>query len=231
MRMSQTNTVPLHVGLILDGNRRWAKERGLQPMEGHREGVETLKAIVRYGFDAGVHVISAFVFSTENWKRSKTEVSFLMNLILKLFKSDLDEFIREGYRVVVLGSRDRMSSAILRAIDETEARTRDNTKGIIALCINYSSTQELADAAATLAEDVRSGNPPKTPTEYLYHPEIPELDLIVRTSGEHRLSGFMLPRASYAELAFVDTHWPAFSTDKFQQVLDNFADRKRRFGA
>lgn len=229
--MSETKTVPAHVGLILDGNRRWAQERGLQPMDGHREGVETLKQIARYGFDAGIKVISAFVFSTENWKRSKSEVSFLMNLILQLFKSELDEFIREGYRVVVLGSRDRMSPRIVRAIDETEARTRDNKKGIIALCINYSSAQELADAASKLAGDVRSGRLPKDIGAYLYHPEVPELDLIVRTSGEHRLSGFMLPRASYAELAFVDTHWPAFTTDKFQAVLDNFADRQRRFGS
>ncbi len=229
--MSDENHVPRHLGIIMDGNRRWAVEHGLRPMQGHEEGVETLKKIIRYSFDSGVEVLTAFVFSTENWKRSKTEVDFLMKLVMKMFKYELDEFIKEGCRIVVLGSRDRVSSSIQKAIDEAEERTRHHTKGTLAFCFNYSAEQELADAASQIAEAVRRGDSLGPLRNYLYHPEVPDLDLIIRTSGEHRLSGFMLPRANYAELAFVETHWPAFDTKKLQIVLDDYANRQRRFGA
>lgn len=229
--MSEQTVVPNHVGIIMDGNRRWARERGLQPMQGHEEGVETLKKIVRYAFDNGINYMSTFVFSTENWKRSKTEVSFLMDLILRLFQKELDEFNKEGHRIVILGSKERVSKKILGVIEETERRTARATGGTLALCFNYSSEQELSDAFTACKQAAIAVSADVAWRDYLYHPEVPDIDLIIRTSGEQRLSGFMLPRASYAELAFVETHWPAFTVEDFQSVLTDYADRQRRFGA
>lgn len=224
------SNVPQHVGFIMDGNRRWAKAHGLRPVQGHEQGVKTLKEIIRFGTSAGVKVMTAFVFSTENWKRSKDEVRFLMRLIVRVFKNELDEFIKDGYKIVILGSRENISKTVLDVINQTEARTKNNTRGTIALCFNYSAEQELADAAAQLTADALNGGQPKPLRSYLYHPEIPDLDLIVRTSGEQRLSGFMLPRANYAELAFTPVHWPDFSAEEFKKILVDYADRQRRFG-
>lgn len=228
--MSEQITTPRHLGLVLDGNRRWAKAQGLPPNKGHEQGAETLKKIVRYGFNSGIQFITAFVFSSENWNRSKTEVKFLMQLILRLFKAELEDFIKDGYRIIVLGSDKNVPPKILEVIRQTEERTKNNIKGTLALCFNYSTDIEIKEAAEKMVQDIRSGAEVRPFREYLYHPEVPDLDLIVRTSGERRLSGFMLPRASYAELAFVPVNWPAFSAEDLGTVLHDYASRKRRFG-
>ncbi len=225
--------MPQHVGLILDGNRRWAKEQGLPVFEGHRQGVQTLKEVVRYGFQSGIQYISAYVFSTENWNRTKDEVSFLMSLLLRVLDEELKELEDEGVRVLVIGSRTRLSKKVLKAIERAEARTKDNQKGVLALCVNYGGQLELVDAMKQIAEE-------KIPAEnitselissYLYAPEVPPIDLVIRTSGEHRLSNFMLWRSAYSELIFTNTLWPAFTVADFQEALKEFNRRQRRFGA
>jgi undecaprenyl diphosphate synthase len=230
MSDNKDDYLPTHLGIILDGNRRWAKERGIPPMKGHEEGVNTLKVVAKHGFKKGISFITVFVFSTENWNRSNTEVKFLMNLILKLFKKDLDEFIKDGYKIVVLGSRDNVSDKINKAIDVTEAKTKDNKKGTLAICFNYSAERELEDAKDKIIQDVKNGNPVHSIKDYLYHPEVPDVDLLIRTSGEQRLSGFMLPRANYAELYFDNIYWPAYTTDDLDGALATYASRQRRFG-
>lgn len=227
------NSIPQHVGLILDGNRRWARERGLPPMEGHRKGSENFGDAVKQLFNSGVSYVSAFVFSTENWKRTEEEVSYLMSLVIKLTTERLNEFDEAGIRIVILGSRERLSKKVLKAVNHAEESTAENQQGTLALCFNYGGQQELVDAYKELvregvaAEDITA----EVIQSHLYWPEVPDVDLIVRTSGEQRLSGFMLWRSTYAELLFLDKYWPAATNDDMDMVLEEFAARQRRYGA
>lgn len=228
----QEAVVPTHLGLILDGNRRWAKKRGLVSTEGHRAGVETLKEVVRAGFKSGVKVISAYVFSTENWKRTRDEVKFLMSLVLRVLDKDLEQLHKEGVKVVVLGSRYGLSEKIVAAIDRAEKMTQDNTSGVLALCFNYGGHQELVDAVKQILQariDYREVTD-ELIAKNLYHPELPPLDMIIRTSGEHRLSNFMLWRSEYAELYFTDKYWPDFNRADLETALAEYAARERRHG-
>jgi undecaprenyl diphosphate synthase len=230
--MSETAVVPKHLGLILDGNRRWAKSKNLPTLEGHRQGAEVFKEIALDAFSRGVQYVSAFVFSTENWARAEEEVGYLMKLVVKATESYLDEFDKAGIRIVALGRRSNLSAEVIKSLNRTEEKTKDNTQGTLALCFNYGGQEELVDAVKFL---VASG---RTPREIniaaihgaLYCPEIPNLDLVIRTSGEQRTSGFMLYRAAYAELMFVDKYWPDFTKDDLTQALEHFQSRERRFG-
>ncbi len=230
---SANENIPKHVGIILDGNRRWAREHGLSPMEGHRKGSENFGDAVKYLFNNGVSYVSAFVFSTENWKRAEEEVSFLMNLVIKLTGDRLKEFDDAGIRLLILGSRERLSKNVLKAIEKAEKTTAGNKKGTLALCFNYGGQQELVDACSSLVRDGVSADAitPEVIQSYLYWPEVPDVDLIVRTSGEQRLSGFMLWRSTYAELLFLDKHWPAVTEEDMASALAEFAHRQRRYGA
>jgi len=227
-----SDQVPAHVGIILDGNRRWAKEHGLKSVEGHREGAEVFKKVSLAAFDRGVKYLSAFVFSTENWYRAKDEVSFLMKLIVRAVELHLDEFNKKNIKIVIVGSRDNVPSAALKAIERTEAKTAGNTGGTLGLCFNYGGKPELVDA---IRQIVASGVGPaeiddETVDAYLYQPQIPSMDLLIRTSGEHRTSGFMMWRADYAELCFVEKMWPDFTVEDFDEALADYAQRQRRFG-
>jgi undecaprenyl diphosphate synthase len=176
-----------------------------------------------------IKYISAYIFSTENWSRTKEEVSYLMDLFLYSFKHDMKQLARDGFRIVFLNRREHLSAKILRAMDETEADSQDNTGPTLALCFNYGGQAEIVDAAAKLAksgDDFTEENFAK----YLYHPEIPPIDILVRSSGEQRLSGFMLWRAAYAELMWIDKMWPDMTEADFDDVLTEFAKRSRRFG-
>jgi undecaprenyl diphosphate synthase len=231
--MSETVTVPTHVGLILDGNRRWARAQGLPTFEGHRKGYENLKTIAKAAFDRGVQYVSAFVFSTENWDRSQEEVDYLMKLLLWVAKSEVSALDKENVRVRFLGSRKRLSKNILDAMSAAETKTEANTGGTLALCLDYGGQQELADAFQTLmrhktpADEI---NPDKI-AQYLYEPSIPDVDLIIRTSGEQRLSNFMLWRSAYAELYFAEPAWPAFTVDNLDAAIEEYTRRQRRFGS
>lgn len=229
--MTQTSdaTLPMHVGIILDGNRRWAAAAGLPKLEGHRRGAEVFKQIAFHAFEKGVGFVSAYVFSNENKKRSEEEIGYLMTLVVKAVEQYLDEFHARGIKVLILGRRDGLQGKVLDAINRAEKQTKDNIGGTLALCFNYGGHEEIVDAANDL---VRKGHPITTEAidGAVYQPEIPEIDLIIRTSGEQRLSGFMLWRSAYAELYFSPLMWPAFTTSDFDAALNEFAGRQRRFG-
>lgn len=230
--MSDAAVIPRHVGYIVDGNRRWAKSYGLPVYEGHLAGYNTIKDIAIATFESGVTYMSAYVFSTENWKRSQPEVKKLMGLVLRLLTSDVPMFDEYNIKLKVLGTRDRLSPKIITAIEAAEAQTADNTAGTLALCFNYGGQLEIADAckkiirSGTAADDVT----PALIEKHLYAPDVPPIDVVVRTSGEQRLSNFMLWRAAYSELLFIDKTWPDMTKDDVTFILEEYSRRGRRFG-
>lgn len=224
--------IPNHIGYIVDGNRRWAKKHGLPTYEGHLAGYNAIQDVAKATFDAGVKFVSAYIFSTENWKRSEDEVGKLMALVLKMLTSDLPLFDKNNIKLLVIGSRDKVSDKILKAIDDAEAKTANNTAGTLALCFNYGGHLEIVDAVKKI---VRSGvSEDKITTELIaqniYAPEIPAMDLIVRTSGEQRISNFMLWRAAYSEMMFIDKMWPDMTSDDVTEIIKEYSKRSRRFG-
>lgn len=233
MTKDDNQVLPVHIGLILDGNRRWAKMQSIPQLEGHRKGYENLKTIAKAAINQGIPYVSAYVFSTENWNRTKEEVDYLMKLLLWVAKHEVGELDKENIRVRFLGSRERLSEDILQAIDSAEERTRGNAKGTIALCLNYGGQQEIVDAVRQIAGSGMSSQEIDADVlaAHLYTPDIPPIDMVIRTSGEQRLSNFMLWRAAYAELYFTDVHWPAFSEDDLEKALDWYGARHRRFGS
>lgn len=223
---------PRHIGYIVDGNRRWAKAHGLPPYEGHLAGYNAVQEVVRASFEAGVEYVSAYVFSTENWKRSQDEVNRLMGLALKIAKSDINLLLDNNVKVRVLGSRAGVDEKILAAIDDIEARSANNTAGTLALCFNYGGQLELVDAFKKL---LQAGVNPEELTQehiaqHLYWPEIPPIDLIVRTGGEERISNFMLWRAAYSEFMFLEKYWPDMTKEDVTAILEEYSARNRRFG-
>lgn len=230
--MSEQLSIPQHVGFIVDGNRRWAKQHGLPTYEGHLAGYNVLKEVALATLASGVSYASAYVFSTENWKRSEAEVSKLMALIVRAFKSDLHIFIDHNVRLKIIGSRDHLSAKVNKVLDEAEARTAELTGGTFVVCLNYGGQAEIADACKKI---VQSGIDPELITpelieQHLYAPEIPPIDIVVRTSGEQRLSNFMLWRAAYSELLFLDKLWPDMTKDDVTSILEEYSRRSRRFG-
>lgn len=231
-KSTNTSGIPQHLGLVLDGNRRWAAERGLAACKGHRPGYDTLKDIAEHAFARGVQYVSAYVFSTENWKRSKQEVSYLMKLLRWILTDELQGMHEKNYKILVLGSTVELSPSLRKAIRGAEEMTQANTGGTFIFCLNHGGHREIAEAvqrivaAGTRAEDVSEA----TITEALDHPDIPPMDLVIRTSGEHRLSNFMLWRAAYSELIFRDELWPDFSAKILDECLVEYSQRQRRFG-
>lgn len=230
--MAKGSLLPEHLGLILDGNRRWAKAKGLKSVDGHKAGAENFKKVSLAAFEQGIKVVSAYVFSTENWQRSEEEVSFLMALIVRAVELHLEEFHKKNIKIVVLGDRSNLKPAVLKAIERTETKTAANSGGTLGLCFNYGGKPELVRAVQNI---IVSGVSADKVTEglissYMYCPELPPVDLIIRTSGERRTSGFMLWRADYAELYFEDKMWPDFTTQDLNTALADYASRQRRFG-
>lgn len=188
----------------------------------------------RYAFfEKKIPFLSAFVFSTENWKRTQEEVGFLMRLVIRAMDDYLDDFHRDNIKILILGTRDHLGKKVVEVIEKTEAKTRNNTAGTLAICFNYGGQQEIVDAAKKLIEQKIDPDSLDLDTFYnaLYKPEVPPLDLVIRTSGEQRLSGFMLYRAAYSELYFVDKHWPDFDESDLDKALTEYAQRHRRYGA
>lgn len=226
-------TVPRHLGLILDGNRRWARAQGLPTLEGHRRGYDNLFDIMDAAIEKGIPYLSAYAFSTENWKRDQREVGYLMDLILLIVTRDLSKLHDRNARLLWLGSREHLKPNVLRALKHAEEDTKDNTGIVLGLCINHGGQREIAEAIRRLVSDGVSADEidEQKIAEYVDHPELPPLDLIIRTSGEQRLSNFMLWRAAYSELMFTDTHWPAFAPAELGSLLEVYAQRQRRFGS
>lgn len=228
--------VPIHLGFIVDGNRRWAKEHGLPSSEGHRRGYEVLKKIAYVCKDRGIKYMSAYIFSSENWGRSADEVGYLMKLFLFAFRHDMRKFIDDGFRIVFLGRRDRVSQEILDIMDEAETESAGNSGATLAIHFNYGGHAEIIDAARHLAADVQSGRADLAEMtddkfrQYLYHPEVPDMDMMVRTSGEQRVSGFALWRIAYSELMFLDKKWPDMTEADIDTIIAEYSHRNRRFG-
>ncbi len=216
----------------MDGNRRWAREHGVPVAEGHRQGYLTLKHIAKAALKRGIKYMSAYAFSTENWSRDKTEVRDLMKLFIWGLKHEVKELNKEGVRIRVIGSKMKFGAATMRAIAHAEEMTKNNTRGTLLLCLDYGGQQEIVDAIKRIAgegyapEDIT----PELITKHLYAPDVPAPDLIVRTSGEERLSGFLMWESVYSELAFIKQLWPDFDEQTLDAVLAEYSNRHRRFG-
>jgi undecaprenyl diphosphate synthase len=228
--------IPVHVAIIMDGNGRWAAARGLPRAEGHRRGVEALRRTVRNAGELGVSVLTIYSFSTENWTRPAQEIDDLMMLIKRFVREDLAELHKAGVRVRVIGDRNDLDPEILALIREAEQLTRDNDKLTLVVAFNYGGRQELARAAQKLAQDAVSGKlDPATVNaealaERLDTAGLPDPDLIIRTSGELRLSNFLLWQSAYSEFVVLSVYWPDFDRAAFEEAIDEFRRRERRFG-
>ena len=228
---------PAHVAVIMDGNGRWAKARGLPRTAGHKKGVDAVRRTVEAAGDLGVGYLTIFSFSSENWRRPEEEVTDLMQLLRFYLRSEIADLHRNGVRLRVIGDRARLSADINRLIDNAEALTKDNRKLTLVVALSYGSRQEMTLAARRLAEEVKAGtlDPQDIDEELfssrLFTADIPDPDLIVRTSGEKRISNFLLWQAAYAELVFVDTLWPDFTKRDLEAAIEEFHRRERRFGA
>ena len=218
-----------HLGIIADGNRRWAKANGLPTIEGHKKGLDTIKFLVNAADKAGIKYITFYVFSTENWGRSADEVSYIMKLAESRILKYAKELLENNARMLILGSRDKINAGLNKSLDKAEEITKDCTGITVCFCFNYGGEKEIADAAtAAVAEGEEIT--PETIREHLYHPEVPDIDMVVRTSGEERISGFMLWRSSYAEFLFVKKFFPEMSADDMNDIVEEYDKRNRRFG-
>jgi len=223
---------PAHIGFILDGNRRWATARNLTTLEGHRQGYANLKAIAQHAFEKGVSYVSAFIFSTENWNRTKEEVDYLMQLGLRLAVKDATELTKQNIKIVVFGIEDKVPIKVIRALRKVESNSAHNDGGVLILCFNYGGHQEISDAVRQIvAKGTKETEvTPELIAKHLYHPDVPPVDLVIRTSGEQRISNFMLWRVAYAEFYFAQKHWPEFDTMELDTALAEYTKRNRRFG-
>lgn len=226
-------STPVHIGYIVDGNRRWAKKHGLPTYEGHLAGHNALKDVAIATLESGVKYMSAYVFSTENWKRSADEVKKLMGLVLRLVTSDLPEFQARNVRLKVLGTYDGVDPKIVKAIKNAEIATAENDGGELLFCFNYGGKREIADAVKKIVQSGVSADDitEELIAENLYAPEVPPIDVIVRTGNEQRLSNFMLWRAAYSEFIFLEKTWPEMTKDDVKSIIDEYNNRQRRFGA
>lgn len=234
--MNYNNLVlPKHVGIILDGNGRWAISQGKKRSYGHLMGSKRLKEIGLYAFSKGLKVLSIFAFSTENFKRTKEEVSYLMNLFAKAFKVELNSFKEKGVKVVFSGRRENLSGKLLKVMDTLAKETENNKNGILNICLNYGGQSEIIDAVKKINKDILDNNidikdiNEESFEKYLYN-NLSNIDFLIRTSGELRISNFMLWQIAYAELYFSDKFWPDFDTTEFDNAILEYNKRKRRFG-
>ena len=230
--MSETAVLPRHVAIIMDGNGRWAKKRRLPRLLGHRKGIRVLEDTLAHANDLGIEYLSVYAFSTENWKRSKIEISGLMMFFDYYLKKKVAAIKKKNGRVRFAGRRDRLSPKLVRTIEEAEEATRDETGIQLILCVDYGGRQEVVDAVKSI---IAEGVAPEAVTEdmlssRMYLPDVPEPDLIIRTSGEKRLSNFWLWTGTYSELYFTDTLWPDFTGEVFDEALASYAGRERRMG-
>lgn len=230
------NKIPKHVAIIMDGNGRWAQKRGLKRTKGHQKGAEALKKISEYVYDKNIKVLSVFAFSTENWKRDKEEVDYLMDLFIKAFKENFDVVKKKGVKVIFSGIKDKLSEKVINSMKRMTEETKDNTNGIFNICLNYGGQDEIINATKKISSDIKDGNiktddiTPDLFNKYLFN-DLPPIDLLIRTSGEYRISNFMLWQMAYAELYFTDILWPDFDEKEMDKAIDSYNKRDRRFGS
>ena len=228
--------LPKHVAIIMDGNGRWAQKHRLSVSRGHRQGTETLREIIRHTDDLGIRALSLYAFSTENWSRPPEEVAALMKLILDFFASEIDELDEKNVRILILGDKGALPEKQRETLLEAERRTAANTGLRLNIAVNYGARAEMVKAVQEIAELVRQGRlkteeiREETISDHLYTAGQPEVDLLIRTSGEMRLSNFLLYQNAYAEFVFPKTLWPDFTVEEYDRCLEEFAHRHRRFG-
>ncbi|HEX9702436.1 MAG TPA: isoprenyl transferase, partial [Rhodospirillales bacterium] len=229
--------VPLHVAIIMDGNGRWAAAKGLPRTAGHKKGAESVKNVIRAAAAMGVGYLTLFGFSSENWKRPESEIKDLMGLLRYYLKSEINELHKEGVRFRMIGDRQRLAPDIVALIDNAERMTASNSRLILTIAISYGGRTEIAATARRLAEKVAAGE--MTPDDidetaferHLFTADMPDPDLLIRTSGEQRISNFLLWQVAYSELVFTDTLWPEFTGADFENAVQEFQSRERRYGA
>lgn len=228
--------IPVHVAAIMDGNGRWAKERGLPRIAGHRSGMQTVKRITRAADGLGIKVLTLFAFSTENWKRPQDEVDYLMKLPQEFLALELDELCEKNVQVRMMGWTDHLPEHTLSAIQEAVEKTKHNTGLILNFALNYGSRQEIVQAVKSIADDLEKGRLTKDAindelfSSYLCSAGLPDPDLLIRTSGELRLSNFMMWQLAYTELFFSPLYWPDFTEKDFYEAISHYQKRSRRFG-
>lgn len=231
-----TDNIPGHVAIIMDGNGRWAKSRGLPRIAGHRSGMKTVKKITMAANDIGVKILTLYAFSTENWKRPRDEVDYLMKLPQEFLSIELEELIEKNVQVRMMGWREDLPDYTLRAVEEAEEKTKNNTGLILNFALNYGSRKEMLAAFKSLAKDVQSGKleldqiSEKNYEKHLLSAAFPDPDLLIRTSGELRISNFMLWQLAYTEFWFTDAYWPAFTEQHFFEAIKEYQSRIRRYG-
>ena len=229
------NNIPEHVAIIMDGNGRWATEKGKKRSEGHKAGGKTLEKLALHAKKIGIKVLTVYAFSTDNFKRSKEEVDFLMDLLIYYFKDKLNKVCDEGIRVVFSGRREPLRKDVLKEMDNIAKRTENNKDCILNICLNYGAQEEIIDASIKIAKDLNSNVIAETDLsrdnffKYLYQ-NLPPIDLLIRTGKEHRLSNFMLYQLSYAEIYFSDIYFPDFLEDDFDKAVFYYKNCDRRFG-
>ncbi len=228
---------PKHVAIIMDGNGRWAKQRGLPRTAGHKEGVETCKRVVRAASDMGIKYITLFGFSTENWKRPADEVNELMRLLRIYLRAETADMHANNVRLKVIGSRKELASDIVTLIENSENLTKDNTGLTLIMALNYGGRHELTQAAADMARyfmeeglEPTQENAEEFLPQFLFTKDVPDPDILIRTSGEERISNFLLWQSAYTEFIFTDTLWPDFGHDELKNSIDEYCGRERRFG-
>lgn len=232
--MNEKN-IPYHVGIIMDGNRRWAVEHGNKKSDGHKEGYNTIKEISKHIYKEGVKILSIFAFSTDNFKRSEKEVTYLMDLFIKGFKELKKTYNEDNIKLIFSGKREPLRKDVLKAMDEIVESTKNNTGGILNICLNYGGQAEIIDTTKKLIKKVQNNEinideiTEETFRQNLYN-DLPPIDLIIRTSGELRLSGFMLYNSPYAELYFSELYFPDFKMNEVKKALEEYSKRERRYG-
>ncbi|MDD2430292.1 MAG: isoprenyl transferase [Firmicutes bacterium] len=233
---NELNNMPRHVGIIMDGNGRWAKKRSLPRIAGHREGAKTVRRVVKTSGEVGIEVLTLYAFSTENWKRPKEEVSFLMNLLIEYLFKELDELIEENVKLRAIGDLTGLPLDVQDYLQNSIRKTTNNTGLILNLALNYGGRDELMRAIKSIYKDIESGTvlfdhlSADLVDTYLDTASLPDPDLIIRTSGEIRLSNFLLWQGAYSELWFTETLWPDFTKEEYLNALKEYSKRSRRFG-
>lgn len=228
-----SNEVPGHVAIIMDGNGRWANARGLDRLQGHEAGTENIRRILRHAAKRGVKYLTIWAFSTENWRRPEDEVSGLMEILGRTLVSETEELHRQGAQLRHIGDLSALDPALQASVKQAIELTSHNNRIVLTIAFNYGGRQEIVHAVRNMIADGLSPDAvdEEIMVKYLYMPELPEPDLIIRTSGEIRLSNFLLWQGAYSELFFSEKYWPDFSEDDFDAALDNYGNRERRFGA
>lgn len=227
--IEKISPIPIHVGIIMDGNGRWAINRNLPRIEGHREGVKTVRKITKASAEIGISYLSLFAFSTENWKRDKSEVEFLFNLFIETIDNYLPELKENNVKLNFIGNIEGLPFFLRKAIDYAKKATINGSKMILNIALNYGARNEIIEACKQICKSKVEINE-ESFKEFLYTKGQPDPDVIIRTSGERRLSNFLLYQASYSELFFTETLWPDFSEEEYIQILKEYGNRKRRFG-